>query len=194
MEILVEMEPGLGLAVYSGAGARLGTIRPQGYLTAFHVARGGDSALDAVVLYSYPNEEGGGTFEVMSGEGKVLGQWQAGAMADFGVIDRAGGRPHPPSTEDRLVVSSLQGRRLQVLSAPGAAFFKSFEARNLAMAWRCWARGAATGRTTPYGSTIGPAGSASDSGEERAYGLLVLDDGSILVGTETDIWKYSLAH
>jgi hypothetical protein len=195
-EILVEMERGQGLAVFSRDGARLATIRAQGYLTAFHVAREAGAARDHVVLYTYPNEDRGGTFQVLTGDGTSLAAWRMGPISDFAVVRAETGEArllYPQ--EDRLVLSSLRGQALAELNAPGVSFFARFAAQlsNGGLV----VLGSGSGYRPYHALWIYDRTSrlrAMAVRKGHAYGFLVdaLEDASILVGSESAVWRYSV--
>jgi hypothetical protein len=193
-EILVELGRGRGLAVYGHDGARLTTIRTEGYLTAFHLARQAGDGRDRIVVYTYPNEDRGGTFQVLTGEGTSLAEWRIGAISDFGVVRAETGEAellYP--REDRLVRSSLRGQVLAELSAPGASFFARFSAQPSSAG--LVVLGSGSGYRPHHALWLYDRASrlrAMATGKGHAYGLLVdaMDDSSILVGAEGAVWRY----
>lgn len=195
-EILVEMERGQGLEIYSRNGARLKTIPAQGYLTAFQVARQPGSSRDQIVTYTYPHEDRSGIFHILSGDGATLAEWRIGAISDFGVLYGETDEPqllYP--RDDRLVLSSLRGQELSALNAPGADSFKRFSAQPLSGG--LVVLGSGSGYRPYHGLWFYDRMRrlrAMAAHEGHAYSLLVdAEDSSILVGGEGAIWRYSAA-
>ena len=119
-ERLVELPNGGGVQIRAENGQVVREITTDEYLTDFGTIGGN------VVLYTYPNKERGGTFQVVTSQGVELARWQEKPPPGrFDVAEWNGGEAIVYLQGDTVVVRSAAGDELGRLSAPEGGIFRS---------------------------------------------------------------------
>jgi hypothetical protein len=119
-ERLVELPKGGGVQVRDESGQVVRDITTYEYLTDFGGIGGN------VVLYTYPNKEGGGTFRIVTLQGTELARWRENPPPGrFDVSKWNGGDAIVYLQGDTVVVRSPAGDELRRLPAPQGSKFRS---------------------------------------------------------------------
>ena len=119
------------LQIWDAAGNQLKSIQPSGYLTFLRAFNVDKDPKQELILYSYPNQNRGGTIEIVKADGTILNIWDNHFQGYFDVIDWRGA-PHILSIEQNaFVILTLKGERVVRLDAPHAHYFRWITGKRL---------------------------------------------------------------
>jgi len=132
-EVMVEAGGGRGIEIRDLVGNRLSLIAATGYLTDFGAVPASEGGKQNLVLYTYPNESGGGTFTIMTADERQVARWDedpaparfaVGLWNDMAALFYLQG--------DVLVVRSPSGAPLARLTAPQGSRFETVQVGRMA--------------------------------------------------------------
>jgi hypothetical protein len=133
LEILAESDGGRGLEIRDPSGQRLSLISTDEYLTDFGAVPAPDGGKQNVVLYTYPNAGGGGTFRVATVDGRQLARWEEEPAPALFTVGAWKGAPALFYLQgDELVVRSTSGELLSRLAAPEGRHFQAVRVSSVA--------------------------------------------------------------
>ncbi|MEW6321268.1 MAG: hypothetical protein AB1635_09275 [Acidobacteriota bacterium] len=132
-ERVVEVGGGAGLDVLDGSGHVVSRIRTSEYLTAFDLVEATRAPKRDVVVYTYPNDSGGGTFAVVTPDGVEQARWREQPPPSHPAVGRWGEAVAVFYLQrDDLVVRSAHGDELARIAVPSGVVFQSLYAATLA--------------------------------------------------------------
>jgi hypothetical protein len=143
-ETIVALPNGGGVEIQDGSGRTIRRIATDEYLTYFDVVPIRDRK-GYLVLYTYPDADGAGTFQVVTAENTSVARWvEKPAPASFDSAVWDGQTALFYLHGDEVVIRSPHGALLARLACPGAAPFSQIYVAN-----------AANGRVVVVGSGSG---------------------------------------
>jgi len=196
-EILVQAGRGKGLLIYSSAGELLEQVESTGYLTAFGTADVEGGPKEEIIFYVYPNESGGGTFQIVQARGEVIREWDSAAVGDFEVVPWAGEAPKLLMIrKDAFVLDSTDGELVAEFPAPHASYFRSVTSSRLSGSGPVFLASGSGYRPHHMLCMFDDDGELlyQEVGSGRAYSLFVPEpaESELFVAIENKVWRYRL--
>lgn len=198
-EIIVETPDGKSIATYERSGRRIWAVDAGGYVTALGTLSDSEDGKGELIVHIYPGREGrgSGTYLVVSGDGRVMREWNGAPVGDVEANPWHGQKnSFLTLEEDAIVVTSPRGDRIQTMSVRGAGKFRDLRAAELASGHRVvLAKG---GGYWPYYMlavfTVDGELIYHEVGEDRGYGLVAPPwaEGSFFVSVGHQVLRYSL--
>ena len=199
-EQLVEMPNGGGVEIRDQSGAVINTVRTSDYLTDFGSVPAGSTpgagtSKQLLVLYTYPNKQKGGTFQVLNAALEQIATWDE--LPPAGSFSTGEWRRQPALfylQGDTVVIRSPAGTRLQELRAPEGSIFRDVFVQTLPRD-RTVVLASGSGYTQYHMVCVydGTRLVFQEVSNDLAYGVESADDESGFVVTARDgRWKYTL--
>jgi hypothetical protein len=182
-----------GVEIRDVAGTALRRLEASGYLTDFGAIRRPGSDKQDVVMYTYPNAQRGGSFRVVTADGREVAAWEESPPpSSFAVGPWSGALAIFYLQANEIVVRAPTGERLARLSAPGAdAFSRLF----VTSQGRYTVVVASGGGYTPYHMVAVYADGGrlvfQEFAPEHAFGVETdAGTGAFIVSTRSSRWRY----
>lgn len=124
-ERIVERRDLKALEVTDPSAGETRTFRTTDYITGFAAAPSASGGKHDLVVYTYPNERGGGTFRVIDGSFRELTRWEESPPPGGIAAGTHDGRPAVYYLQDeRLVIRATDGSLIARLAAPQSGPFR----------------------------------------------------------------------
>jgi hypothetical protein len=133
IEVVVELPKGLGVAISDSNGRTIREIRTPQYLTYFGVVESPQGGAKNLVLYTYPNANRGGTFQVLTPDNVTVARWEETPPPSH--FDSARWQNETALfylRRDEVIVRSLKGAMVARLPAPSGVAFQQVHVANMA--------------------------------------------------------------
>ena len=196
LEVIVALPEGAGVEIRDQAGNRLTRIATDHYLTDFGAVKTSSGDKADIVLYTYPDENQGGTFLVATADRRELARWHERPAPGRLAAGNWGGRPALFYLQgDALVVRSPLGSLLARLPAPEGRTFRDLYVAELS-AGRTVVVASGNGYTPYHMVCVYDAGGQrvfQEINNEHAFDVKAEDgDSTFVVYARSSAWRYAV--
>jgi hypothetical protein len=194
VQVLSEVADRHGIEIRDLSGELHGHLSTADYLTDFGVVDAEEGGPRWIVLYSYPNARRGGTFTVVTPDGRAVATWDESPPPGRFAAGRWENRPALFYLQgDQLTIRSPRGQGLASLNVPEGRIFSSVLVGRTGQG-RMVLVASGNGYTPYHTVCVYDADGAllfQDVAEEQAFTLETReDDEGFVVSTRSTEWRY----